>query len=174
MTNRQVKSPRSQKTSDNQKQSETGHQLIENLKFKSTEIQKEPWIANQIIVKSVNLDDKGFHYEILFENFLGVTSKTIIDRADCFVNFPKVIAQFEQSIRDLMIFGMNSVGVLRRVPPRYVELMKSYGLEIWLVNFYNGNVYFEEESLSRELEGREKVFQSFSCQLALIFDALLH
>ena len=93
MTNRQVKSPRSQKTSDNQKQSETGHQLIENLKFKSTEIQKEPWIANQMIVKGVNLDDKGFHYEILFENFLGVTSKTIIDRADCFVNFPKVIAQ---------------------------------------------------------------------------------
>lgn len=93
MTNRQVKSPRSQKTSDNQKQSETGHQLIENLKFKSTEIQKEPWIANQMMVKSVNLDDKGFHYEILFENFLGVTSKTIIDRADCFVNFPKVIAQ---------------------------------------------------------------------------------
>ena len=76
-------------------------------------------------------------------------------------NDPKVIAQFEQSIRDLMIFGMNSVGVLRRVPPRYVELMKSYGLEIWLVNFYNGNVYSEEESLSRELEGREKVFQSF-------------
>ena len=93
MTSRQVKSPRSQKTSDTQKQSETGHQLIENLKFKSTEIPKEPWIANPMKVKTIHCDDKGFHYEILFDTFLGVTSTITIDRADCFVNFPKVIAQ---------------------------------------------------------------------------------
>lgn len=93
MTNRQVKSPRSQKTSDNQKQSETGYQHFEKLKFKTTPIQKEPWIANQMVIKTVHCDEQGFHYEILFENFLGGTSKTTIHRADCFVNFPKVIAQ---------------------------------------------------------------------------------
>lgn len=76
-------------------------------------------------------------------------------------NDPQTLARFEQSIRELMVFGMNSVGVLRRVPPRYVELLKSYGLDVWLVNFYNGNVYEEEESLNRELAAREKVFKSF-------------
>lgn len=109
MTNRQVKSPRSRKTSDETKQTDAEKanatvnigsterpknqiRSIDNLKYKSTEIQKEPWIANPLQIKRVTFDDNGFHYELIFQNFLGGTTSIMVDRADCFVNFTKVIA----------------------------------------------------------------------------------
>lgn len=112
MTNRQVKSPRSRKTSKETNQTDVldpettdatvnigsaerpKNQIrsIDNLKYKSTEIQKEPWIADPLQIKRVTFDDKGFHYELIFQNFLGGTTSIMVDRADCFVNFTKVIA----------------------------------------------------------------------------------
>ena len=95
MTNRQAKSPRSSKTSQIDKESsgKPAQTIIKNLQFKSKEIQQEPWIANRITVKGVVVGEKGFEYEIVFRNFLGALTKTKISRSDCFVNFPKVIAQ---------------------------------------------------------------------------------
>lgn len=112
MTKRQVKSPRSRQTSKEKElpdildpktteatvnigspeNAKNPIRSIDNLKFKTTEIQKEPWIADPLQVRRVTYDDNGFHYDLIFQNFLGGTTTIMIDRADCFVNFTKVIA----------------------------------------------------------------------------------
>ncbi|WP_418992251.1 hypothetical protein [Alistipes sp.] len=66
---------------------------------------------------------------------------------------------FEQYVRELALFGMNSIEMLRHVPADYVRIAKSYGLDVWIVTYDNGPDFESAEGEATELRMRENIFR---------------
>ena len=66
---------------------------------------------------------------------------------------------FEQYVRELALFGMNSIEMLRHVPADYVRIAKSYGLDVWIVTYDNGPDFESERGEATELRFRENIFK---------------
>lgn len=62
---------------------------------------------------------------------------------------------FEQYVRELALFGMNSIEMLRHVPADYIRIAKSYGLDVWIVTYDNGPDFESERGEATELRFRE-------------------
>ena len=85
-------------------------------------------------------------------------------------------AQFDQYIRELALFGANSIEILpprtddqktsplMKMPPmdmmeRLSAIIDSYGLDVWIWYPNMGKDYTSEEAIQKELAEREEVFQ---------------
>lgn len=68
-------------------------------------------------------------------------------------------ANFEQYVRELALFGMNSIEFLRNIPESYIRIAKSYGMDIWIVTYDNGPDFEPGEGEDAELRFREKIFR---------------
>lgn len=87
------------------------------------------------------------------------------------------VEQFEQYIRELAIFGANSIEILpprtdddatsphMKVPPlemmiKLSEIIDSYGLDVWIwyPNMFSEEEYRNEDCIRRELEERKEIF----------------
>ena len=66
---------------------------------------------------------------------------------------------FEQYVRELALFGMNSIEMLRHVPADYIRIAKSYGLDVWIVTYDNGPDFESERGEATELRFRENIFK---------------
>ena len=66
---------------------------------------------------------------------------------------------FEQYVRELALFGMNSIEMLRHVPADYIRIAKSYGLDVWIVTYDNGPDFESERGEANELRFRENIFK---------------
>jgi len=86
------------------------------------------------------------------------------------------VAQYEQYIRELALFGTNSIELIpprsddrrlsrhMKVPPmemliRLSEIIDSYGLDVWLWYPNVGDDYVTAEGIARELAEREEIFK---------------
>ena len=68
---------------------------------------------------------------------------------------------FDQYVRELALYGMNSIEMLRSVPPAYVDIAKSYGMDVWVVTYDNGPDFVTPKGLQTELKFRENIFKKF-------------
>ncbi len=85
-------------------------------------------------------------------------------------------AQFDQYIRELGIFGTNSIEIIpprsddtltsphMKLPPiemmiKQAEIIDSYGMDVWIWYPNVGNDYTQPDSVRKELEEREDIFQ---------------
>ena len=87
------------------------------------------------------------------------------------------VEQYEQYIRELALFGANSIEILpprtddaptsphMKVPPlemmiKLSEIIDSYGLDVWIwyPNMFSEQEYRDEACLRREIEEREEIF----------------
>ncbi len=85
-------------------------------------------------------------------------------------------AQFDQYIRELAIFGSNSIEIIpprsddtltsphMKLPPiemmiKQVEIIDSYGMDVWIWYPNVGNDYTHPDSVRKELEEREDIFK---------------
>lgn len=71
------------------------------------------------------------------------------------------LANFEQLVRELVLFGMNAVETLRTIPPEYAEIIQSYGIDHWIVTYQNGPDFESAAGEAAELRMREKIFQRY-------------
>ncbi|MFD1629284.1 hypothetical protein [Pseudopedobacter beijingensis] len=69
--------------------------------------------------------------------------------------------QFDQYVRELALFGANTIEVLRNISPQYANICKSYGLDISIVTFDNGPDFKSEEGIAKELRMREHMMRKF-------------
>ncbi len=69
-------------------------------------------------------------------------------------------ANFDQYVRELALFGMNSIEMLRHVPADYVKIAKSYGMDIWIVTYDNGPDFVTPKGVQTELRFRENMFKN--------------
>ena len=85
-------------------------------------------------------------------------------------------AQFDQYIRELAIFGTNSIEIIpprsddtltsphMKLPPiemmiKQAEIIDSYGMDVWIWYPNVGNDYTQPDSVRKELEEREDIFK---------------
>jgi len=85
-------------------------------------------------------------------------------------------AQFDQYIRELGIFGTNSIEIIpprsddtltsphMKLPPiemmiKQAEIIDSYGMDVWIWYPNVGNDYTQPDSVRKELEEREDIFK---------------
>jgi hypothetical protein len=85
------------------------------------------------------------------------------------------VAQYDSYIRDLAIFGANSIEIMpprtdddatsvnMKIPPVQMiveqsRICKSYGLDLWMWYPNMGSNYTSPDSIKKELEEREKIF----------------
>lgn len=69
------------------------------------------------------------------------------------------VDNFEQLVRELVLYGMNSVETLRSIPEQYAEIIQSYGLDHWIVTYQNGPDFESPEGEAAELRMRENIFK---------------
>lgn len=71
------------------------------------------------------------------------------------------VANFEQLVRELVLYGMNAVETLRTIPAEYAEIIQSYGIDHWIVTYQNGPDFESAAGEAAELRMRERVFQRY-------------
>ena len=71
------------------------------------------------------------------------------------------MANFEQLVRELVLYGMNSIETLRTIPTEYADIIQSYGLDHWMVTYQNGPDFESAAGEAAELRMREKIFQRY-------------
>ena len=75
---------------------------------------------------------------------------------------PQALKVFEGQVRDIALFGANGVELLRSVPAEWVEIVHSYGLDVWIVTWDNGSPseYKNAEGIRNQLRARKSWIES--------------
>ena len=71
------------------------------------------------------------------------------------------IDNFEQLVRELVLYGMNAVETLRTIPTEYAEIIQSYGIDHWIVTYQNGPDFESAKGEAQELKMREDIFKRY-------------
>lgn len=71
------------------------------------------------------------------------------------------VDNFEQLVRELVLYGMNAVETLRTIPVEYAEIIQSYGIDHWIVTYQNGPDFESAKGEAAELKMRETIFQRY-------------
>lgn len=80
-----------------------------------------------------------------------------------FKNVEERRSDFEQYLRELVLFGLNCVELSRAIDSSYVNICLSYGLKIGIVTSYrNGSDFSSPEGMYKELIYRERLFKSIA------------
>lgn len=69
------------------------------------------------------------------------------------------VDNFEQLVRELVLYGMNAVETLRSIPVEYSDVIHSYGIDHWIVTYQNGPDFESPEGEAAELRMRENIFK---------------
>ena len=72
---------------------------------------------------------------------------------------PQALALFDSHVRDIALFGGNGVQLLRQTPPEWVEIVKSYGLDVWIITYDNADPqeFRSPSGVKNQLDFRRKL-----------------
>ncbi|WP_018626439.1 hypothetical protein [Niabella aurantiaca] len=75
-------------------------------------------------------------------------------------SFEDRLRYFDDYVKDLVLFGLNSVDLTIGYNPEYIKTAMSYGLKIGIVSFDNGKDFVTTEGVYNELRKREQFFEA--------------
>lgn len=77
---------------------------------------------------------------------------------------PACLKLFNEYFRDVALFGANGIEILRNTPNEIIDIIKSWGLEVWIVTYDNASpaTFRNPQGLKNELDFRCSLINNLS------------
>lgn len=77
---------------------------------------------------------------------------------------PSCLKLFDEYFRDVALFGANGIEILRNTPNEIIDIMRSWGLEVWIVTYDNASpaTFRNPQGIKEQLDFRRNIVENLS------------